>query len=482
MKIDKVKKLKRQEKIFSVLLKIFSIILGIILILFLFGSIATPLLLYVGFGTIIITALASVYVLPVLGVIGAILIIMYIVKILLYRDKKGQMVFRTIISTVLLIAMLIGSFITFIEYGLSNTYEIKVESTVAEISDDIIKDNVISILGDKESTNLDEIYVRKIILITNLGFRETIYYRDANGLSHNYSSNIDDTDYGQIVDKSTEITWLTQLSYIFFLILSIISLVFWYDNISKQYKLMIQKAINEELEKQKSGEQENNITEAEIIKSGRKKIIITTIIIIACIVVFILAFVITNNIKENKKKRQEEERLNDLKESSSYENIEEEQGEEYKYFSDDDNGILIEMKAPFRDRYVVEINKTSDGGKTWNKIETNIGGVYIGTEFLFINEKVGFCHDPHGGVDSYASLQITTDGGYTWNNVIVNKPDSITENNIFFKDLPRIDGEKLTVVAYTVRLNRYPNEKYYEFESTDSGKTWDFVKELDYVE
>ena len=467
MKIDKVKKLKRQEKIFSVLLKIFSIILGIILILFLFGSIATPLLLYVGFGTIIITALASVYVLPVLGVIGAILIIMYIVKMLLYRDKKGQMVFRTIISTVLLIAMLIGSFITFIEYGLSNTYEIKVESTVAEISDDIIKDNVISILGDKESTNLDEIYVRKIILITDLGFRETIYYRDANGLSHNYSSNIDDTDYGQIVDKSTEITGLTQLSYIFFLILSIISLVFWYDNISKQYKLIIQKAINEELEKQKSGEQENNITEAEIIKSGRKKIIITTIIIIACIVVFILAFVITNNIKENKKKRQEEERLNDLKESSSYENIEEEQGEEYKYFSDDENGILIAMKAPFRDRYVVEIYETSDGGETWNKIETNIGGVYIGTEFLFINEKIGFCHDPHGGVDSYASLQITTDGGYTWNNVIVNKPDSITENNIFFKDLPRIDGEKLTVVAYTVRLNRYPNEKYYEFESPD---------------
>ena len=451
MKIDKVKKLKRQEKIFSVLLKIFSIILGIILILFLFGSIATPLLLYVGFGTIIITALASVYVLPVLGVIGAILIIMYIVKMLLYRDKKGQMVFRTIISTVLLIALLIGSFITFIEYGLSNTYEIKVESTVAEISDDIIKDNVISILGDKESTNLDEIYVRKIILITDLSFRETIYYRDVNGLSHNYSSNIDDTDYGQIVDKSTEITWLTQLSYIFFLILSIISLVFWYDNISKQYKLIIQKAINEELEKQKSGEQENNITEAEIIKSGRKKIIITTIIIIACIVVFILAFVITNNIKENKKKRQEEERLNDLKESSSYENIEEEQGEEYKYFSDDENGILIEMKAPFRDRYVVEIYKTSNGGENWNKIETNIGGVYVGTEFLFINEKIGFCHDPHGGVDSYASLQITTDGGHTWNNVIVNKPDSITENNIFFKDLPRIDGEKLTVVAYTVR-------------------------------
>lgn len=482
MKIDKVKKLKRQEKIFSVLLGIFSIVLGLILILFLFGSIATPLLLYAGFGTIIITALASIYILPVLGVIGVIIIIMYIVKMLLYKEKKAEMVFRTIISTALLIAMLIGSFITFIKYGLSNTYEIKVESTVAEISDSIIKDNVISILENTKLADFDEIYVKKIILITNLGFRETIYYRDANGLSHNYSSNIDDTVYGEIVDKFTEITWLTQLSYILFLILSIVSLVLWYNNISKQYKLMIQKAINEKFEEQKQERQEEKVTEAEIIKSNRKRIFITTIIIITCIVVFILSFAVTKAIKENRQKRQEEERLNDFKESSSYENLEEEQGEEYKYFSDDENGILIEMKAPFRDRYVVQIYKTTDGGESWNQIKTNIAGVYVGTKFMFINDKVGFCHDPHGGVDSYASLKITTDGGYTWNNVIVNKPDSITENNIFFKDLPQIENDKLTVVAYTVRLNRYPNEKYYQFESKDFGETWDFVKELEDIE
>ena len=393
MKIDKIKKLKRQGKAFSVLSKIFTIVLGIILVLVLFGIIATQVFLYWGFGTLILTLLASMYVLPVLGILLALLLIMYTVKMLIYRKPKGQMIFRTVLSTIVLIGMLIVPLGSFIIIGVS----------------------------------------------------------------------------------------LSLIPYIALLVLSIIALIFWNDNISKQYKLLIEDAINTELEKQDSPEHLNSITEDAIIKSGRKKIIIASIAIIVFIILLVIVIAIAMDIKKAKEEKEKEISENILSgmTSSSGDVYEQKQVEEYKYFADDKNGVLVQMKAPFRDRYIVEIYKTEDGGENWNKIDTNVGGVYVGTEFLFINENIGFFHDPHGGVDSYGSLEITTDGGYTWNNVKVNKPDSITENNIFFNDLPKQEGDKLTVVAYTVRLTRYPNEKYYEFESTDSGITWDYVRVLE---
>lgn len=477
MKIDKIKKLNRQGKIFSVLLYIFSIILGIILSLFLFCSIITPLFTTLwSFVIILLTAFACVYILPALGIIALLLLILYLVKLSMYKGERRQKIFRTVLSSVLLIAMLSGSFVTFVKYGLSNTYEMKVESKISEISDLEIKDNLISMLEHEDITNINDTYVKKIILIANLSFRETIYYRDDNGISKTYSSLVDDTDYSYIRDKSNEITFFTQLTYIILLALSIISLVFWHDNLLKQYKFMIQEAINKERENKGEREEKETLTENEIKASGKRKIITTLIIIVACVVVIGIVYAII----EAKREAETRERLEILNQIENNNIAEEEKQEEYSYFSDEKNGIRIEMRYPFRDRCTVEIYKTKDGRETWNEIDSNIGSVYVGTEFMFISEDIGFCHDPHGGVDSYASLQITTDGGYTWEEVKVNKPDVITENNIFFKDLPRAEGEKLTVVAYTVRLNRWPNEKYYMFESTDSGKTWNFVKELQY--
>lgn len=478
MKIDKIKKLNRQEKIFSILLYIFSIVLGIILSIFLFCSIITLLFTTIwSFVIILLTAFACVYILPALAIIVLFLLILYLIKLGMYKDEKGQKIFRTVLSSVLLIAMLSGSFVTFIKYGLSNTYEMKVESKISEISDSQIKNNLISMLENEDITNINDTYVKKIVLIANLSFRETVYYRDQNGISKTYSSLVDDIDYSYIRDKSNETTFFTQLTYIILLALSVISLVFWHDNLLKQYKFMIQEAINKERENK--DEIEETLAENEIKASGKKKIITTLIVIVACVVVIGIAYAVIEAIKEAET-RERLENLNQIENNNIAEEEKQEEEDDHSYFSDEKNGIRIEMRNPFRDRCTVEIYKTKDGGKTWNEIDSNIGSVYVGTEFLFIDENVGFCHDPHGGVDSYASLQITTDGGYTWEEVKVNKPEVITENNIFFKDLPRTEGEKLTVVAYTVRLNRWPNEKYYKFESTDQGKTWNFVEELQY--
>ena len=466
MEVNKVKKYNRQEKIFSALLKIFCIVLGLILALILFGTIAMVFSIYFGIETIVITALASVYIMPILAGIFVILTLMYIVKMLQYKGKKGLIIFRTVLATVLLITMLAGAFFSFLKYGLSNTYIIDVNSKIVDIQDEDIRKNLYDVLED------GNIYVKKIVLIANLGFRETVHYNDINGAPETYSGTMDDMEFGDIRDKGTEITWLTQYIYVIFLILAVISLVFLYDNLSKQYKLMIQKAITDEKE---DTPQDINLTEEKIIKSGKRKIIITASIIVSLIAVFIVIAVIINYSRLKK----EEERDRAFQESFNYtENdiSEEEQSEEYEYFSDKQNGTLVRMQSPFRDKYIIRIYKTKDGGENWEEIETNLSQVYVGTKCLFINENVGFLHDPHGGVDSYASLQITTDGGYTWEDVKVNKPEEITEKNIFFQDLPTVNGDKLEVTAYTVRLNRYPNEKYYKFVSTDLGKTWN-IKE-----
>lgn len=472
MEINKVKKYNRQGKIFSVLLKIFSIVLGLILVLILFGTIAMAFFTHFGFGTVILTALASVYIVPILGIIAIILALMYIVKIIQYKEKKGFMIFRSIFSIVLLIMMLVGAVFSFWEYGLNNIYVINVNSKIVDIQDEEIKENLYEILDN------EDIYVKRIMLIANLGFREEIHYNDENGVPRIYSKTMDDMNFADLRDKGTEITWLTQKLYVVFVILAIISLVFLYDTLSKQYKLMIQTAINKE---EKNEVESINLTEEQIIKSGKKKIIIVTSVIAILIVLFIVIAVIINYSKRKK----EEERAWPFQEQVNYTDnytIEEEQSEEYEYFSDEQNGTLIKMQYPFRDKYIIQIYKTKDGGENWEEIKTNLSQVYVGTKCLFINEDVGFLHDPHGGVDSYASLKITTDGGYTWENVTVNKPDQITENNIFYKDLPTVNGDKLEVIAYTVRLNRTPNEKYYIFESTDYGKTWDYVREVSYDE
>lgn len=472
MEINKVRKYSRQGKIFSVLLKIFSIILGLILALILFGTIAMAFFTYFGFGTVILTALASVYIAPILGIIAIILVLMYIVKIIQYKEKKGLMLFRSIFSVALLVMMLIGAVFSFREYGLNNTYVININSKIVDIQDKEIKDNLYGILDN------EDIYVKRIVLIANLGFRETVYYNDINGVPKTYISIMDDMDFGTLRDKGTEITWLTQVIYSIFTILAIISLVFLYDTLSKQYKLMLQTAINRE---EKNEVESINLTEEQIIKSGKRKIIIATSAIAILIVLFIIVAVIINYSKRKK----EEEKAWPFQEQINYtENdiSEEKQSEEYKYFSDEQNGTLIKMQYPFRDKYIIQIYKTKDGGENWKEIKTNLSQVYVGTKCLFINEDIGFIHDPHGGVDSYASLKITTDGGYTWKDVTVNKPDEITENNIFYKDLPTVDGNKLEVIAYTVRLNRTPNEKYYQFESTDLGKTWNYVREISYSE
>lgn len=260
-------------------------------------------------------------------------------------------------------------------------------------------------------------------------------------------------------------------SNILLLALAIISLVFFYDNISKQYKSMI----NSEIGKEENISEE--IVQKEIVASGRKKIIMASIVLAAIIVVFILIVAISDAIKDKK----EQERKKELEEFFSSYSVpeEEETSKDFEYFANESEGILIHMGTPWRDRCLITIKKTEDGGKNWEEIQTNLSEVYEGSTFMFISKNVGFVHDIHGGYDSFANLKRTDDGGYTWKDVKVNKPDVITEKNIFFNGLPTENGDKLELIAYTFDLGRDPEYKYFKFESDDLGETWNFVEEVE---
>lgn len=386
MELNKVKKYKRQEKLFSILLMTFCIASGILISLVLLGVMTFPLFTYFGFGTIALTAIASIYIVPVLVVIWIILILMYISKLLRYKKGKGFMVFRTVFSIIILALMLVGVLILFSKYGIK----------------------------------LDIIILASNILL---------------------------------------------------LALAIISLVFFYDNISKQYKSMI----NSEIGKEENISEE--IVQKEIVASGRKKIIMASIVLAAIIVVFILIVAISDAIKDKK----EQERKKELEEFFSSYSVpeEEETSKDFEYFANESEGILIHMGTPWRDRCLITIKKTEDGGKNWEEIQTNLSEVYEGSTFMFISKNVGFVHDIHGGYDSFANLKRTDDGGYTWKDVKVNKPDVITEKNIFFNGLPTENGDKLELIAYTFDLGRDPEYKYFKFESDDLGETWNFVEEVE---
>ena len=386
MELNKVKKYKRQEKLFSILLMTFCIASGILISLVLLGLMTFPLFTYFGFGTIALTAIASIYIVPVLAVIWIILILMYISKLLRYKKGKGFMVFRTVFSIIILALMLVGVLILFSKHGIK----------------------------------LDIIILASNILL---------------------------------------------------LALAIISLVFFYDNISKQYKSMI----NSEIGKEENISEE--IVQKEIVASGRKKIIMASIVLAAIIVVFILIVAISDAIKDKK----EQERKKELEEFFSSYSVpeEEETSKDFEYFANESEGILIHMGTPWRDRCLITIKKTEDGGKNWEEIQTNLSEVYEGSTFMFISKNVGFVHDIHGGYDSFANLKRTDDGGYTWKDVKVNKPDVITEKNIFFNGLPTENGDKLELIAYTFDLGRDPEYKYFKFESDDLGETWNFVEEVD---
>ena len=245
-------------------------------------------------------------------------------------------------------------------------------------------------------------------------------------------------------------------------ILDIVFIILLYIICYNQFKFLIKDNIN----------QLDNLQDKTEIKNDKlQNLNNKSFFIFGCTLVLIVVIgiiVIIGQYKENQSQSLMENKVADNNIEEIIEN------ESDTYYINKEMGFKIYLGNLWRDRYQVEIYKTKDGGQNWQKVDSNLTEVYIKSEFMFLDENIGY-----GGVDSYDILKITRDGAKTWEEVKVDKPDSIKENNIFIKNLPTVNGENLEIIAYTVDSTRSPKYKYYKFESRDKGITWNYIEEIE---
>lgn len=147
-----------------------------------------------------------------------------------------------------------------------------------------------------------------------------------------------------------------------------------------------------------------------------------------------------------------------------------------------DENTIVRVKnlgAILAQRSVIDIEKSTDGGKTYVSQTKEGITIHNGAEFMFINEKIGFINDPGlaGTGGENKGFLVTTDGGKTFDDANIIHPDNIEERNLLVKGVPYIEAGKLKVVIYTLNHSKIPERTYYEFTSNDNGVTWEFYKE-----
>lgn len=144
---------------------------------------------------------------------------------------------------------------------------------------------------------------------------------------------------------------------------------------------------------------------------------------------------------------------------------------------------LIVTDASLGSRYY-ELEKTTDSGGTWIKINENPFSNNLGVAhgIRFYNENVGII-GLSGASQTYSSLFITKDGGTTFRKIELpmnlitelSQKDTQTINTIEEYDFLNIPTEKEGILRMEV-TTEYSDEKGLRFESEDYGQTWKWIK------
>lgn len=135
---------------------------------------------------------------------------------------------------------------------------------------------------------------------------------------------------------------------------------------------------------------------------------------------------------------------------------------------------VINKESILAQRSIISIEKTTDGGQTWEKQIPEGMQIHNGAKFIFLNENLGFINDPGlvGTEGENRGLLVTIDGGKTFTDAKILHPTNIEEKNLFVSEVPYLENETLKVKIYTVNNAKSTAKTFYEFYSKDNGLTW----------
>ena len=175
---------------------------------------------------------------------------------------------------------------------------------------------------------------------------------------------------------------------------------------------------------------------------------------------------------------QEEQKIEEAKQENAW-SVDSSDGTMYFFLTESAGWRLVVTDAAAGSRYY-EMDKTEDGGTTWNRINTDPFGGNIGvTEgLLFFDEQYGFA-GLTGASQSYSRLYVTRDGGVTFTEIqmpvdtVTELPPLAAELDFTAADyaylcMPEMDGEQLSVLA----LTGADETEGILYQSEDQGETW----------
>ena len=132
-------------------------------------------------------------------------------------------------------------------------------------------------------------------------------------------------------------------------------------------------------------------------------------------------------------------------------------------------------------RMIVNVQKTTDGGETWNNQLKNLDGcITVNNEakFIFINENVGFINNLSLYIigEENNSLLVTVDGGESFKSANFTFPSDIKDTVFYISDLPYLENDKLRVELFSPANKASDEITYYKFKSVDNGLNWVYSK------
>lgn len=136
----------------------------------------------------------------------------------------------------------------------------------------------------------------------------------------------------------------------------------------------------------------------------------------------------------------------------------------YMHFVNKQIGYVVNILDVAMHSSLVSLEKTVDGGATWSTV-SNIE-MKTNSKIEFLTENLGFYTNPRAGEED-SELYRTSDCGKTWDKV------EVLQSEIYdYYNLPESDGQNLKLVISQGSDGDYNGGDYKEYYSEDSGISW----------